>query len=74
MRYIHSTKKSRIVIHSFEDALWPFLYDFVQKIRCLISIENFYVNVTQINYVSRNQLHNTANGCQILNFGWTWPG
>ena len=27
------------------------------------------LKVTQINYVSRNQLHNTANGCQILNFG-----
>ena len=26
------------------------------------------VKMTQINYVSRNQLHNTINGCQILNF------
>ena len=32
------------------------------------------LKVTQINYVSRNQLHNTANGCQILNFGLSWPG
>ena len=24
--------------------------------------------MTKINYVSRNQLHNTTNGCQILNF------
>ena len=32
------------------------------------------LKVTQINYVSRNQLHNTANGCQILSFGLSWPG
>ena len=32
------------------------------------------VKMTQINYVSRNQLHNTSNGCQILNFGLSWPG
>ena len=27
------------------------------------------LKVTQINYVSKNQLHNTSHGCQILNFG-----
>jgi hypothetical protein len=32
------------------------------------------LKVTQINYVSRNQLYNTANDCQILNFGLSWPG
>ena len=32
------------------------------------------VKMTQINYVSRNQLHNTSNGCQILYFGLSWPG
>ena len=32
------------------------------------------LKVTQINYVSRNQLHNTSNGCQILNFGLSWLG
>ena len=32
------------------------------------------LKVTQINYVSRNQLLNTANDCQILNFGLSWPG
>jgi hypothetical protein len=40
-------------------------------------IENLktnYLRVTQINYVSKNQLHNTANGCQILNFGLSWLG
>ena len=25
-------------------------------------------------FVSRNQLHNTANSCQNLNFGLSWPG
>ena len=30
------------------------------------------VKVTQINFVSRNQLHNPANSCQHLNFGLTW--
>ena len=33
-----------------------------------------YVKMTQINFVSRNQLHNTANSCQHLNFGLSWPG
>ena len=28
----------------------------------------------KINFVSRNQLHNTANSCQHLNFGSSWPG
>jgi hypothetical protein len=32
------------------------------------------VKVTQINYVSRNQLHSTANGCQHLNFGLMCKG
>ena len=32
------------------------------------------VKMTQINYVSRNQLHNTAKSCQILNFCLSWPG
>ena len=29
----------------------------------------FLSKVTQINHVSRNQLHHTANDCQVLNFG-----
>ena len=29
---------------------------------------NHYVKVTQTNQVSRNQLHNTANGCQTFEF------
>ena len=33
-----------------------------------------FVKMTQINFVSRNQLHNTANSCQHLNFGLSWPG
>ena len=32
------------------------------------------LKVTQINYVSRNQLHNATNDCEILNFGSSWPG
>ena len=34
------------------------------------------VKMTQINFVSRNQLHNTANRCQHLNFGFelAWLG
>ena len=28
----------------------------------------------QISQVSRNQLHDTANSCQLLSFGWSWPG
>ena len=32
------------------------------------------LKMTQINFVSRNQLHNTANSCQHLNFGLSWPG
>jgi hypothetical protein len=28
-----------------------------------------HIKVTQINYVLRNQLHHTANGCQYSNFG-----
>ena len=31
-------------------------------------LTSFELKVTQINYVSRNQLHNTANDCQILSF------
>ena len=34
----------------------------------------FLIKMTQINFVSRNQLHNTANSCQHLNFGLSWPG
>ena len=30
--------------------------------------------MTQINFVSRNHLHNTANSCQHLNFGVSWLG
>ena len=29
--------------------------------------------MTQINFVSRNQLHNTVNSGQHLNFGLSWP-
>ena len=34
------------------------------------------IKMTQINFTSRNQLHNTANkvSCQSLNFGLNWPG
>ena len=32
------------------------------------------LKVTQINYVSRDQLHNTANGCQHLTFGLMYKG
>ena len=32
------------------------------------------IKMTQINFVSRNQLHNTTNSCQHLNFGLSWPG
>ena len=32
------------------------------------------IKVTQINYVSRNHLHSTANGCQHLNFGLMCKG
>jgi transcriptional/translational regulatory protein YebC/TACO1 len=31
------------------------------------------LKMTQINFVSRNQLHNIANSCQYLNFGLSWP-
>ena len=34
----------------------------------------FLIKMTQINFVSRNQLHNTANSCQHLNFGLSWLG
>ena len=34
----------------------------------------FQVKMTQINFVSRNQLHNIADSCQHLNFGLSWPG
>ena len=34
----------------------------------------FLLKMTQINFVSRNQLQNTANSCQHLNFGLSWPG
>ena len=30
--------------------------------------EKIWSHISLINYVSRNQLHNTANGCQNLNF------
>ena len=33
-----------------------------------------YVKMTQINFVSRNLLQSTANSCQHLNFGLSWPG
>ena len=31
------------------------------------------VNMTQIKFVSKNWLHNTANSCQQLNFDSSWP-
>ena len=37
-----------------------------------IESESYQLKVTQINYVSRNQLHNPSNGCQILNFGLSY--
>ena len=33
-----------------------------------------FVKITQINFVTRSRLHNTANSCQHLNFGLSWPG
>ena len=38
------------------------LWSFQQQCKCI-----FFIKVTQINYISRNQLHHTAN----LNFGLT---
>ena len=32
------------------------------------------LKMTQINFGSRNQLHNTANSCHYLNFSLSWPG
>ena len=32
------------------------------------------LKMTQINFVSRNQLHSTANSYKHLNFGLSWPG
>ena len=32
------------------------------------------LKMTQINFVSRNQLHHTTNSCQHLTFGLSWPG
>ena len=34
----------------------------------------FFKKMTQINFVSGNQLHITLNSCQHLNFGLSWPG
>ena len=45
---------------------------FLKQLQNLSLYQNI-LKVTRINYVSRNQLHNTANGCQILNFGLSWP-
>ena len=61
----------RNVITFFPAKIWLYLHlsffkSFKQKVK--------NVKVTQINYVSRNQLQKTANGCQILNFGLSWPG
>ena len=39
-----------------------------------LSLEPTGIKVTQINFVSRNQLHNTGNSCQHLNFGLSWSG
>jgi hypothetical protein len=37
-------------------------------------LKTYEVKMTQINFISRNQLHNTANSFQHLNFGLSWPG
>ena len=47
--------------------------DLVVAAQNLVNNTNILIKVTHINYVSRNQLHNTANGYQILNFGLIWP-
>ena len=47
-----------------------------------MSEKYWLIKMTHINFVSscynslvsRNQLHNTANSCQPLNFGLSWPG
>ena len=36
----------------------------------ILKIRTYFLKVTQINYVSRNQLHNTANGCQRACSTW----
>ena len=40
----------------------------------LMRSAQYFIKMTQINLVSRNQLHNTARSCQHLNFGLSWPG
>ena len=42
--------------------------------RTLFDFHLSLLRMTQINFVSRNQLHNTANSCQHLNFCLNWPG
>ena len=44
-----------------------------QRFLSSIGIESS-VKMTQINFVSTNQLHNTANNCRHLNSGVSWPG
>ena len=42
---------------------------------CLdFKLKQVHLKVTQINNVSRNQLHFTANGCEHLNFGLMCKG
>ena len=64
---------SKTCITYFESFV-GYVMKFVGRQLFLTNLQLFSLKVTQINYVSRNQLHNTANGCQILNFGLSWPG
>ena len=49
------------------------LNEFVLFLRDFKTTVSHIVKVTQINYVSRNQLRNTADGFQIFTFGISWP-
>ena len=40
----------------------------------LVELGYLFIKMTQINFFSRNQLHNIANSCHHFNFGLSWPG
>ena len=61
-----------IILNQNIFAMRPFTY-FLFFIKSMKTLNCFNLKVTQINYISRNQLHDTANDCQILNFGFSWP-
>ena len=80
--YLH-TQKQYLVRSPYQSYVIVSIVDIVRSFSTLtkhdqcfgvfISLVQEQLKMTQINQVSRNQLHNAANSCQHFNFGLSWP-